>query len=253
MPPENKLRFRSIRRKDYPFITSWYKAYETVQGFVNPTFYLFDTQKIQENYNVSDENNFTFIIESSGGVPLGIVSLNVEWKNRNGILNIIIGSRSMQDIRIGFKILMIVITYCKEELNLRRLEVKISDKNKLMLKLCRFFPQDKQLIVDIYDGKDDWDDKIKEHFGIDQEEYEKGWEKYATDYIRNVAFSKPVYDLTLLEDAYCKGETFDFHINSFLLDENLEDLEESLYISSGNLRKADLYYKIPDRFTEKSK
>ncbi len=241
-------KLKNIQRKHYPFILSWYRSNATVAGFENPFLELYDLETIKNIYDNPSDNMLSFIIQKTNGIPVGIILINIEWENRNGILSIIIGPGRGQNFGIGFNMLMGAISYCKDELNLRRLEVKVSDKNRVMMKLCRVFPKDESLIIDIFYGKDDWDDKIKKYFSITQEEYEKNWENYATKYIKNIVFSSPSSELILKDDTYNKGDYANFHINSIILPKTSESLKDLLLLSSGNFKKSEIYYKIPERF-----
>jgi RimJ/RimL family protein N-acetyltransferase len=243
---------KKIEKKHYPFILSWFKSNATVSGFINPYLALYDIERIQSIYDQESNQNLSFIIQTKEGIPLGNIAINIEWECRNGILDIMMASGSGNNYGIGLKVLNGVIVYCKEELNLRRIEMKVSSKNKIMMKLCRVFPKDEQFIIDIFEGKDDWDEKIKNHFSITQQEYEKNWEDYATKFIKYIIFNNPKSDLVLKNENYYKGEYVDFHVNSIVLPDHPNDLKNLLLMASGDFKKSDIYYKIPERFTDRN-
>jgi RimJ/RimL family protein N-acetyltransferase len=236
------FKLRAIQSKDYLKILIWHRSTPTERGFLNPEFSFYDISSIQNIYDSDNNDNITFIIVSGQDLVLGMIIIRIEWENRNSIIDIIMSNDRRTGYSIGFKALSEIIKYCKLELNIRRIEIKIADKNKVMQKAFKFFKADAEEICDIFNGKGDWDDKIKAYFSISQEEYEKNWEAYATRYVKKEIFASSKAALVLKDDAFFEGSFISYLSDSLLLGKlEISQLDNVIELASGDFTKYEKY------------
>lgn len=83
-----------------------------------------------------DSLNQRFSVDNHDGDLIGSANLvNINWKDRNAFIGLLIGSKKQQGRGFGFDILMSLMKYSFEELGLERLDTTIIENNDSSVKL----------------------------------------------------------------------------------------------------------------------
>ena len=86
--------------------------------------------------SINDKNNFRFIIETEMDGAIGIATLiNIDWKNRRAEHGIKLANREKRTKGIGMDVVMAIMKYAFDELQLNRLDGSWFDDNTASKKL----------------------------------------------------------------------------------------------------------------------
>jgi len=134
-----RVNLRSVRKNDIENFLNWCNDPEITQYM-----YLFlpVSETAEERWIEDagkDEKGAIFVIETVNRkkrIPIGICELkNINWKDRNAEIGIIIGKKNYWNKGLGTEILTLVIEYGFSQLNLHRLWVAIFENNSKRIPL----------------------------------------------------------------------------------------------------------------------
>lgn len=81
--------------------------------------------------NISDKNNLRFIVETEEEGAVGLATLtDIDWKNRSAFHGIKLAAKSSRRKGIGTDVVMAIMRYAFDELQLNRLDGAWFDENK---------------------------------------------------------------------------------------------------------------------------
>ena len=119
-----KITLRAIEKDDCRLIVEMFNDPEMENLVVGWSFPLseFSQEKwIEEHYR--DQHNLRFVIENEQKETLGIATLvEIDWKNRSAVHGIKIAKRTDRGRGIGTDVVMALMRYAFDELQLNRLE-----------------------------------------------------------------------------------------------------------------------------------
>jgi RimJ/RimL family protein N-acetyltransferase len=129
----DRVRLRAIEREDVPTFYEWMNDPEIRQYLL-----LYEPMsKIKEEQWVESlqekKNDFVFAIEArveDGWLHIGNAGLhNVDWKNRNGLFGIVLGSRDHWGQGYGPDACRAMLGWAFNTLNLHRVDLEVFDYN----------------------------------------------------------------------------------------------------------------------------
>jgi RimJ/RimL family protein N-acetyltransferase len=131
------IQLRAIEVDDIPALHRWSNDPEVQNGLGGWHFPL-SKASLQQwvsgfRYDGTDQR---FIIETSDGAPIGVVTLtNINWKDRNAFHGILIGERDHHRRGHGVDAVLAIMRYAFEELGFQRLDTTIVEFNAASLAL----------------------------------------------------------------------------------------------------------------------
>lgn len=172
-----RIMLREYQKEDIENIRKWCNNPEITKKLSDIFLYphtLIQTEKFLESMlENSNPNVKGFIIaDKETGDYIGQIDLiKIDWKNRTGILGIVIGEEEKQGKGYGEEAIKILQKFVFEELNLNRLELAVHDYNKIAYncyKKCGFVEEGR--IRENFYIKGKYTDTI--YMGILKREYE---------------------------------------------------------------------------------
>lgn len=126
-----KTILRAIEEKDQELLLQMVNDPEIekmIGGYSFPVSYKNQLEWFNKIRN--DSNNIRLMVETIDGETVGFANiLNIDWKNRVAFHGIKLANHSNRSKGIGTDVVMTVMKYCFEELNLNRLEGSIVEYN----------------------------------------------------------------------------------------------------------------------------
>ncbi len=172
------VNLRPFTKNDIPIITRWINNPE-IRQFILTVFPQSEKQE-EEWFNKlgSDEKNIVLCIETTEGIPIGVMGIHkINWVNRTCETGAIIGEKEYWNKGYGTDAKMHLLNYAFNTLNLHRIGSSVIDFNKRSLQYslhCGYKVEGKKREAIFRDGKY-WD--IIE-LGLLQEEWKPQWEKF---------------------------------------------------------------------------
>jgi len=125
-----KTRLRGIEREDIPTFVRWLNDPE-VRRYLN--LYSPISRAEEEGWfeaQLSDESSRVFAIETLEGLAIGNIGLHqIDWKNRNAMLGIVIAEKEYWDRGFGTDAIQALLRFAFDEMNLHRVYLSVFDFN----------------------------------------------------------------------------------------------------------------------------
>ena len=126
-----KTRLRAIEREDIPTFVRWFNDQE-VRQFLE--MYLPMSKAEEEEWfeaYLKDDSRRNFAIETGEGVHIGNIGLHdLDWKNRNAGLGIVIAEKEYWGRGYGSDAVMALLDFAFKEMNLHRIYLSVFDFNQ---------------------------------------------------------------------------------------------------------------------------
>jgi RimJ/RimL family protein N-acetyltransferase len=126
-----KTRLRAIEREDVPTFVRWFNDPEVRQYL---EMYLPMSKAEEEEWfeaYLKDESSRIFGIESEDGVLIGNVGLdNLDWKNRNAHLGIVVAEKEYWGRGYGTDAVTTTLDFAFNEMNLHRVYLSVFEFNQ---------------------------------------------------------------------------------------------------------------------------
>jgi len=134
---------RKPEREDFAKIWTWWNSEETINWTSEYCFPKeFDSVEKWSRESLSNPSKFAFVIHTFDKESAGLIELyNIDWRCGYGCVEFYIGEKARSTVEYGKDALMTLLEFAFKEVNLRRIEGKISGYNKLALetyKACGF-------------------------------------------------------------------------------------------------------------------
>jgi RimJ/RimL family protein N-acetyltransferase len=127
----HKTRLRAIEREDVPTFVRWFNDVE-VRRYLE--MYLPMSRAEEETWfegYLQDAMRRIFAIETDEGVHIGNIGLHdIDWKNRNAFLGIVIGEREYWGRGYGTDAVLALLGFAFGEMNLHRIHLSVYEFNE---------------------------------------------------------------------------------------------------------------------------
>lgn len=124
------MKLRAIERADLPTFVRWLNDPEITQHL---TLYLPLSLAEEERWfeqQLEDKSKHIFAIETEDSAHIGNVGLHdLNWKNRNAVLGIVIGEKEYWGRGYGTDAIVTMLRFAFEELNLHRVSLIVYNHN----------------------------------------------------------------------------------------------------------------------------
>jgi RimJ/RimL family protein N-acetyltransferase len=126
-----KVRLRAIERDDLPAFVRWFNDPEVREHLaMYRPLSLAQEEKWFERHAQPDPPDHVFAIETQEGAHIGNTGLhNVDWKNRNAELGIVIGEKDYWGQGYGTDAIQTLLGYAFGEMNLHRVSLRVDADN----------------------------------------------------------------------------------------------------------------------------
>jgi RimJ/RimL family protein N-acetyltransferase len=125
-----RLRLRAIERSDIPAFVRWFNDPEVTKNLV---LYLPMSQAQEERWfeeYLRDEQRHIFGIETLDGRLIGNIGLeNINWKDSNAALGIVIGEKEYWDEGYGTEAIISLLDFVFREMNIHRVYLRVFEDN----------------------------------------------------------------------------------------------------------------------------
>lgn len=126
-----RLFLRPVLKSDLPYLLKWMNDPET-RCFLSS--YLPHNDQDEEGWisNLSKRKNsdIHFVMETHEGTVIGIMGIHrIDWRSRTAITGAIIGNPDYRGKEYGTEAKILVLKYCFDELNLRKICSEVLDFN----------------------------------------------------------------------------------------------------------------------------
>lgn len=128
-----KIRIRALEKRDLDEIMKWVNDYEVTRTL---TSFLYPTSREQEEKWLEkaiepNERNKIFVIETKKGEYLGNIGFhNIDWKNRNVEVGIVIGKKKYWNKGYGTDAMMTILNFAFNRMNLHKVYLRVYNYNK---------------------------------------------------------------------------------------------------------------------------
>jgi diamine N-acetyltransferase len=126
-----RVRLRAIERDDIPRFVRWFNDPEVRQHLLmHHPMSLVQEEKWFEQHAQRDPATQVLAIETLEGVHIGNIGLDdVNWKNRNAELGIVIGEKEYWGQGYGTDAIKTLLAFAFDELNLHRVSLRVDADN----------------------------------------------------------------------------------------------------------------------------
>jgi RimJ/RimL family protein N-acetyltransferase len=152
-----KTRLRGIEREDIPTFVKWFND-PGVRHYLE--MYLPMSTAAEEGWfeaQLKDDSSRIFAIETEEGVHIGNISLgNLDWKNRNAAIGIVIGEKEYWGQGYGTDATIALVDFAFKEMNLHRVYLHTYDFNERAIRCyekCGFRHEGRAREAHFTDGK----------------------------------------------------------------------------------------------------
>jgi RimJ/RimL family protein N-acetyltransferase len=152
-----KTRLRAIEREDIPTFVRWLNDSE-IRHYLE--VYLPMSKAAEEGWfeaQLKDDSNRIFAIETEEGVHIGNISLgDLDWKNRNAAIGIVIGEKEYWGQGYGSDATIALLDFAFKEMNLHRIYLSTYDFNQRAIRCyekCGFRHEGRAREAHFTDGK----------------------------------------------------------------------------------------------------
>ncbi len=152
-----KTRLRAIEREDIPTFVKWLNDPE-VRHYLE--MYLPMSKAEEEGWfeaQLKDDSSRIFAIETEEGVHIGNISLgDLDWKNRNAFLGIVIGEKEYWEQGYGTDAVIALLDFAFKEMNLHRIYLFTYDFNQRAIRCyekCGFRHEGRARQAHFQDGR----------------------------------------------------------------------------------------------------
>ncbi len=152
-----RVNLRAIERTDLPTFVRWFNDPDIVQHL---TLYLPMSLAEEERWfeqQLTDKSKHILAIETEDGIHIGNVGLHdLNWKDRNAVLGIVIGDKEFWGRGYGTDAVLTMLRFAFEELNLHRVSLIIYDHNHRAIRCyekCGFLDEGRDREAQFSGGK----------------------------------------------------------------------------------------------------
>jgi diamine N-acetyltransferase len=152
-----RLRLRAIERSDIPTFVRWLNDPEVIKHLL---LYLPISQVQEERWfeaQLEDQNRRILGIETLDGKLIGNIALeDINWKDRNAELGIVIGEKEYWGTGYGTEAIITLLDFAFSQMNLHRVYLRVFEDNQRALhcyEKCGFKPEGRLREAHFGDGK----------------------------------------------------------------------------------------------------
>jgi RimJ/RimL family protein N-acetyltransferase len=152
-----RLRLRAIERSDIPTFVRWLNDPEVIQHLL---LYLPISQAQEESWfeaQLKDQDRRILGIETLDGKLIGNIALeNINWKDRNAELGIVIGEKEYWGTGYGTEAIITLLDFAFSQMNLHRVYLRVFEDNQRALhcyEKCGFKPEGRLREAHFANGK----------------------------------------------------------------------------------------------------
>ena len=169
------VNLRAVEKKDLEEIMKWINNIEVTKylsSFIFPVSRMEEEKYLEKMMNRNDKQK-NLVIETKEGNYIGQITLdNIDWKNRNAELGIVIGNKEYWGKGYGTDAIKILLDHTFNEINLYKVYLRVFDYNQRGVRCyekCGFKEEGRLRKGQFYGGK--YYDVIL--MGILKDEFEK--------------------------------------------------------------------------------
>jgi RimJ/RimL family protein N-acetyltransferase len=131
----SRIMLREYRRDDLPWMRQWVNDPEIVDYLSDIFLYphaMESTEAYMETMLAGNSDSRGFVIaDKESEAYIGQVNLDsIDWKNRVGVIGIVIGSTEHMGYGYGTEAMKLLVSFAFRELNLNRLQLEVYDFNE---------------------------------------------------------------------------------------------------------------------------
>ncbi len=127
-----KTRIRALEKTDLDEIMKWVNDYQVTRSLVSFAYPASRAkeEKWLEKMIEPDDKNRVFAIETKKGKYLGNIGFhNIDWKNRNAEVGIVIGKKRYWNKGYGTDAMMTILDFAFNRMNLHKVYLEVFDVN----------------------------------------------------------------------------------------------------------------------------
>jgi RimJ/RimL family protein N-acetyltransferase len=128
-----KIRIRALEKTDIEEVLKWINDPEVTATLAMryPVSRYQEEKWIERTLDGTDVKNKVFAIETKDGVYLGGVGLhNINWKDRNAEVGIVIGKKEYWNKGYGSDAMLTILDFAFKRMNLHRVYLRVYDFNQ---------------------------------------------------------------------------------------------------------------------------
>jgi diamine N-acetyltransferase len=126
-----RLRLRAIERSDIPTFVRWFNDPDVTKNLIR---YMPMSQAQEERWfeaQLEDQDRHIFGIETLDGTLIGNIGLhNINWKDSNAEMGIVIGEKEYWDNGYGSEAITVLLNFVFCQMNLHRVHLRVYQDNK---------------------------------------------------------------------------------------------------------------------------
>ncbi len=133
-----KTRLRAMEREDIPLCLRWFNDPEVRQYLSMYMPLSVDEEERWFERQLERQDARVFAIETVEGVHIGNIGLHdLDWKNRNAELGVVIGEKAYWGLGYGSDAIRTLLRFAFDEMNLHRVHLRVFDFNERAIRCYR--------------------------------------------------------------------------------------------------------------------
>lgn len=133
-----KTRLRAVEREDIPLFLRWFNDPEVRQYLSMYMPLSVDEEERWFERQLERQDARVFAIETVEGVHIGNIGLHdLDWKNRNAQLGVVIGEKAYWGLGYGSDAIRTLLRFAFDEMNLHRVHLRVFDFNERAIRCYR--------------------------------------------------------------------------------------------------------------------
>jgi len=150
-----KTWLRAVEREDIPLFLRWFNDPEVRQYL---SVYMPLSAAEEERWferQLDRQDARVFAIETAEGVHIGNIGLHdLDWKNRNAQLGVVIGEKAYWGLGYGTDAIKALLRFAFDEMNLHRVQLRVFEFNERAIRCYRRcgFREEGRLRQELYRG-----------------------------------------------------------------------------------------------------
>ncbi len=133
-----KTRLRAVEREDIPLFLRWFNDPEIRQYLSMYMPVSADEEERWFERQMDRQDARILAIETVEGVHIGNIGLHdLDWKNRNAQLGVVIGEKAYWGLGYGTDAIKALLRFAFDEMNLHRVQLRVFDFNERAIRCYR--------------------------------------------------------------------------------------------------------------------